>query len=1206
MKNGVQPGERVGPYVVDSALGRGGMGVVWRARHSVTGVRVALKTIALARESQVVAIRREVRALRRIEHPGIVRIVDDGVDGGRPWYAMDLLELPTLADRRDQHFGALSAGALSDDAVVLEADCVGPAVGLSGAKLLELLGVVRSLCAPLGHLHASGMVHRDLKPANILVRPDNSAVLLDFGLISTFGSQGRDFLDALGDVRGTPAFMAPEQFRGEHVDARADLYSLGCILYQLVTGRPPFIGSSVAELARGHEELVPTRPGLFGPGVDPALEALILRLLSKDRRHRLGHADDVAAALAALGAGGPNLGPAGPRSYLYRAPLVERDEPLQRLCELSRRASTEEHGGLVILTGESGSGKTALASALAGKASTLGLKVATAECPAPVDAAHPEPVPFVAFRAVLDLAALHVVTNRSAPPALLTHLKTLVPVDPTLESLPGVAGLPAPPDLPPEEQASALVDAVVGLIFELADHLGVLLVIDDVQWADPLSFVALERLVRGGTAEGPGIAVRPLAIIVTVRRGEEPRALTPLMHFTGVETIALGRLARAGVGVMAAEMLALPSAPEALVDLLYRYSEGNPFFAAAYLRSAVSEGYIERRGGTWQATASDFARIPLPASLQELLDRRLRVPGADEVLAAAAVLGGHFDEAAIQAVAGLPANVVDDLVTDCLARDILQPDADGKLAFSHSKLREATYARIAAPQRAALHARAGTRLFASPDDATSLAAAEHFRLAGESAQLFEALLRAGGYAVRTAAFGTALELLREAEPLAAVGEHSDTELATFHRLLGEASLATSDDAGGRHHLGEALRLLGEPVPDRGGALVLGLLGAALGQLKRRLFPRRPALTAPDDPRIHALAQLQVAERSGGDVGRILYTTVRSLNLAEDLNAPSVMASGFALAQAIAGAIPWPAAAARYRVLAHEALARAEHDPVTEAWVRQMDAVSDLGAGRLSASLESATAALEIARRLRLSQRQQESLVVHAYASLLMGRLPQALEDYTSLGSAALGASPRNARWGLAGQCLIAVRQGRDAREPLDALHALASLAAEPLDVLAGRAAAALVAARDRHSSAAGHAETAAETLLGLPASLLEAAFPATLLAEALWLVHGADPAMPGPRTLLSRVAKRVGAMARAQPFLGAEAALYEGASRRAHGKDPTKAYAEAERIATKLEMPITAWRARRAADAVARRPARSEDTRFADENGLWEAPWLNP
>jgi serine/threonine protein kinase/WD40 repeat protein len=275
------PGElgRLGPYRVLEVLGQGGMGVVFRALDPALERQVALKVLppglagsAPARERFL----REARAAARVRHDHVVTIYHVGEDRGTPYLAMELLAGESLET-------ALHRGPMS---------------------LAEVLRIGREAALGLAAAHEQGLVHRDVKPANLwLEAPAGRVKVLDFGLVRA-GSDGRE-LTREGAVVGTPAYMSPEQARGRPVDARSDLFSLGCVLYRLAAGRPPFGGDDVVStlLAVALDE--PDPPGRVCPGLPPALAGLILQLLAKSPAGRPASAREVARRLAEIEAGPP-------------------------------------------------------------------------------------------------------------------------------------------------------------------------------------------------------------------------------------------------------------------------------------------------------------------------------------------------------------------------------------------------------------------------------------------------------------------------------------------------------------------------------------------------------------------------------------------------------------------------------------------------------------------------------------------------------------------------------------------------------------------------------------------------------------------------------------------------------------------------------------------------------------------------------------
>ncbi|MCO5171553.1 MAG: WD40 repeat domain-containing serine/threonine-protein kinase [Planctomycetes bacterium] len=267
------PGQRLGQYVVEDVIGRGGMGVVYRARDERLGRVVALKTIAAGEDPRLrERFAREVRAAAAVTHEHVVRVWSVGEAGGRPVLVQDYVPGGSLADR------LRAAGPLPwRDAARL------------GAQ------VARGLAA----IHAAGVIHRDLKPANVLLDARGAARITDFGLARRADGTAQA-LTRTGELVGTLEYLAPEQ-AGDAGDVGppADLYALGGILFSLLTARPPFDGHG-ATLVHKHLTAAPRPPSALALDVPPALDALVLRLLRKAPADRPASADEVAAGLEAL------------------------------------------------------------------------------------------------------------------------------------------------------------------------------------------------------------------------------------------------------------------------------------------------------------------------------------------------------------------------------------------------------------------------------------------------------------------------------------------------------------------------------------------------------------------------------------------------------------------------------------------------------------------------------------------------------------------------------------------------------------------------------------------------------------------------------------------------------------------------------------------------------------------------------------------
>jgi non-specific serine/threonine protein kinase len=321
-------------YELEAELGGGGIGVVYRAHDLLLDREVAIKILNRASKERLGSEGRtrlfhEARAAARLSHPNIVAIHDVGESQGTPFIVMELVEGQPLSSGRAE-------------------------------SLENILSVARQVCAALEHAHSNGIIHRDLKPENILITSQGGVKLMDFGLarltrVSRTSSEGM--------IVGTVFYLSPEQALGQPADRRADLYALGVLLYELSTGRLPFEGDDPLVVISQHLHAAPASPRSLRAELPPALEAVILRLLSKDPDDRYATARQVAAALAALhpdseAAVSPGEQPRGspPNNLpLQLSKFIGREAEMQAVQDL---LSTSR---LVTLTGLGGSGKTRLA-----------------------------------------------------------------------------------------------------------------------------------------------------------------------------------------------------------------------------------------------------------------------------------------------------------------------------------------------------------------------------------------------------------------------------------------------------------------------------------------------------------------------------------------------------------------------------------------------------------------------------------------------------------------------------------------------------------------------------------------------------------------------------------------------------------------------------------------------------------------------------
>jgi serine/threonine protein kinase len=276
-------GSRIGHYIIQEPLGQGGMARVYKGYQEHLDRTVAIKVLPsyyAADPSFVNRFKREAQAMARLSHPSIVTVHDAGEQDGRLYIVMAYMSGGTLKGLMTHQM-----------------------------DLVDALPVVRQIAEALQYAHERSIIHRDVKPVNVLLDGDGRAVLSDFGIAKVMES-AENHLTRPGAGVGTPEYMSPEQCRGSGVSPRSDIYALGVMIYEMLTGRTPFQADNYTALAHAHiYEPVPP-PTLFNPRISLPVQAVVLRALAKDPEQRFRQATDLATALE-FAASGSMVGGAG-------------------------------------------------------------------------------------------------------------------------------------------------------------------------------------------------------------------------------------------------------------------------------------------------------------------------------------------------------------------------------------------------------------------------------------------------------------------------------------------------------------------------------------------------------------------------------------------------------------------------------------------------------------------------------------------------------------------------------------------------------------------------------------------------------------------------------------------------------------------------------------------------------------------------------
>jgi len=694
-----------GRYLLQEQIGQGGVGTVWRGFDSVLERPVAVKVLnseGLRPEGRARMLA-EARAIARLDHPNIVSVYDAGESNGSPFIVMELVEGQNLHDRPP-------------------------------GDLREAVQVARQVCAALEHAHAQGIVHRDLKPENVVIGRDGIARLMDFGIARLVASR----VTQEGHIVGTVFYLAPEQALGQEFDGRADLYSLGVMLYELTTGELPFTHDDPVAVISQHLHAVPVPPRARNETIPPALNKLILALMSKDPAARPGSAAEVGRSLASPTLLDEQAAPGDEPTVLERIArgrLVGREQEIGQARALWMKARAGEAQTLLI-GGEPGVGKSRLLREVLTQVELTGGRALGAACYA--EAA----VPYAGFRQILREVFREEGSGVPELPRVVTE--DLVALLPELgRRFPEVT--PRPPGDPHADQAR-LFESFLILFSEFCRQEPLLIYLDDAHWADGGTLSLLRYLVRG--SEG----LRLMAAI-TYREQELDQSLSfneVLLDFErGVRTtsVRLEPLRRNQTG----ELLAAIFQEEITEDFLegiYRETEGNPFFTEEVCKALVESGKLYYREGRWHRPPME--ELGIPKNVRVAIQSRIsKLPGESQaVLKQAAVLGREFEVGSLLIAAELSEERMLTALEDAERAQLIERSGTGggsAWMFGHALIPSTLVEGLRVVERRLLHHRAAGALERAHPEAFGRLARHHLE-AGELGKGIEYLLQAGNEA----------------------------------------------------------------------------------------------------------------------------------------------------------------------------------------------------------------------------------------------------------------------------------------------------------------------------------------------------------------------------------------------------------------------------------------------------------------------------
>jgi tetratricopeptide (TPR) repeat protein len=661
------------------------------------GADVALKILKANRfRTGLARFRREFRALARLKHPNVIRVESYGDIHGHPYIAMECVEgLDLYQEIR---------GLPRDD------------LSRRWARVEEVL---IDLCRALAYIHQRGLIHRDLKPSNVLISQEGVCKLTDFGIVKE--------LDPESDVQksttlvGTWAYASPEQISGRAIDNRSDLYSLGVILYTMLTGRRPFVAKDMSGYLELHRDQDPVSPVELVPSTPQQLNAICMRLLQKIPRNRFQSAQEILYQLEQI-----DLEPGQEHLRSGWEPiLVGREQAVDTLRDVVG-GLTRTEGGVMLIEGGEGSGKTRLLRMAMHHARLMGIPVHHARMNAGSGS----------FESVLRIAGeLAEALDDEVSPALQEAVRSFVKEEGAMQG----------------DARYQLYDGMRDALNRLIMHGPRIIAVDDFHHAPGPLVDLLGYLVRSLVARDG----QPFLVLASARSDPQYRTMEGVRDGTAMSVhptvIKLSPLTEPDVVSVVVDMLGASKASKTLAKTLHAETEGNPFFVSEFLRSLVQHGVIEEKpegGHRLTVNALDLAggELAIPPGVRQVVRNRLDpLPDRQrEVIDVLSVAGREADLDVLLDVLDLDEETALDAL-DALVEAglVIERRLSGQvfIDFSHRKVGDVSYRDLEPDWRLMLHRRLAVALEMrhAHNPMVSEAVGEHYLRAGENGKAYRHL-----------------------------------------------------------------------------------------------------------------------------------------------------------------------------------------------------------------------------------------------------------------------------------------------------------------------------------------------------------------------------------------------------------------------------------------------------------------------------------
>jgi len=872
-----------GRYVTLKKLGEGGKGVVYKARDTALNRVVAIKVLKGSVLSEEAGSRfiREAQAVAKLNNPNVVSIYDIGEEDREQFFVLEFVDGMSLRELMGTY---------------PEGKC----------DIQTVLRVGIDICGALQYAHSQGVLHRDIKPENILITQEGNAKLMDFGLAKMLGQPS---ITQEGMIVGTVAYVAPEIALGKGADIRSDLYSFGAVLYEMVTGKPPFTGEDSVKVIFSHIHDYPVSPSRLNTKVPQSLAECIMKLLQKEPAKRYQTAADLLAVLRDVAEGylRETLVPSRKPSIVVPSPrpvsakevqLIDRVEEMNMLREAADKAVRGE-GGLVFLYGEAGIGKTRLTKELGAYARLRGMQVLYGRCPAlfRMDGVPPYILWSEVIKDYLE----------SCSPEHLYRVIGFYPSEvcklvPELRQRLGA--IPQSLPIGPEQERDRLFEAVSQFITNISKEAPLLVVLDDLQWTDQTSLLLMHYLARG-------VYKTPLLLLGAYRETDidDRHPLSPVLAELNrerlLQSVLLKRMSLNDVSEMIKRLLEQDDVPKEFCELVYEKMRGNPFFVEELIKSLKEEEVIYREENLWKF--KEISKIEFPKTVKSVI--KARISRLDEecqnILTLASFVGNDFSFEAICGVTNIEENKLLELMEKILKTGLIKERViRGKdmYCFADVIVRDVVHEEVSHLRHNKLHSVVGytlEKVYTKEIDQHLGELAYHFLEGGDNDKALDYFLKAGEKAQKVYAYLEAFSYLRHAlELLEEKGDNFEQKAHIMERL-GDSKVWIGEADTGMKYWNNSLTFwnkLGDKKSiSRLHVKMARVFWDAIGDKEKASDHHHMALEILEkEPESVELASLyedisHMLWRTGGESAKALFYLQKAFEVAKKISDPEILA-----------------------------------------------------------------------------------------------------------------------------------------------------------------------------------------------------------------------------------------------------------------------------------------------------------------------------